>query len=216
MCCSSPPQAQQQGPTPQEHALAETGAKEFNRFADAFLPATADYIDATSSKESDRLSLASGIAGEVAKTTAGRGTDAALIGGGLRSGLSPSSGRATVAVSDASRAFASGVSGGLAALRPKLLDREVKGVQKVVASGRGLADTSTAGLASAGRMAASEALSKADAAFTEKQASMGLRQGIISGLASAGGAYVRYRQPDTTLPPPTPDRAYVMTPDGSY
>lgn len=209
MCCSGGGggQQQQQAPTPQEHALAETGAKEFNRYVDAFVPATADYIDATSSKESDRLSLASGIAGEVAKTTAGRGTDAGLTGAGLRSGLSPSSGRIALGVSDASRGFTTGVAKGVASLRPALLDREVKGVQKIVASGRGLADQSTAGLASAGRLSLSSAMSEADAAYAKKQADLGLRQGIVSGLATAGGAYARYKQPERV--PYYPDMAYL-------
>jgi len=207
MCCSSTPDTPKQEPTPQEHALAETGAKEFNRYVDAFVPATADYIDATASKESDRLSLASGISGEVAKTTAGRGTDAGLVGAGLRSGLSPSSGRVALGVSDASRGFASGVAGGVAALRPALLDREVKGVQKVVSTGRGLADSSTAGLATAGRMSLSSAMTRADAAYADKKSELGLRQGIVSGLATAGGAYARYRQPERA--PFYPETAYL-------
>lgn len=168
-------------PTDAERALAERGAREWNRNVEAFAPMAEQFVRDIRTGPDEYAALrrtASATAAEQAASAAG---DRALATQGLRAGLAPGSGAHVMGVADASNRYAGGVGAALAAAEPGLMERQTRGLLKAAAYGRGLADHSTSGLIDVGRRTT-------DAALRASQRQTDEYQTLTSGLAGLGGA----------------------------
>lgn len=186
-------------PTDAERALAERGAREWNRNVMAFVPVAEQFARDVRTDAGDRASLMRTASHAAAGQAASAAGDRGLFAQSFQAGLSPGAGRNIMGIADASNRYAAGLGTALASAEPGLQERETRGLLKVAAIGRGLADHSQAGLTEVGRRATESAISRSQRKIAESQA----LTSAISGLAGAGvgAAYFSKTKPQPAYNP---------------
>lgn len=170
--------------TEQEKALAERGANEFNDFVTRGVPIARKFSDLiTNPRHAARL--AGQANAEVAQAFAGEdaeGFQTALASGGV-----PGSGSTVTALTlpSVKQASASGLATGRSVQAAK--DRELTGLRKAAAFGRGVADTSSVGLRSAADTRTQESIVEANARTARYVSNIGAINDVVK---SAGGTAI--------------------------
>ena len=167
-------------PTQEERALAESGAKNWNRYVRDIVPVSGRFADLTRAGDGDRAMVNRGVINSVRDENYSRGLTNAL----RRNPLSV--GAAAMSVQRSNDAANSAIAAGVTQGASQLLDREARGLLSLASSGRQLQNTGTQTLGAAGRNAQEVAIAQGrnDRAFA---------QGLVSGASTIGGYYAGQR-----------------------
>lgn len=135
---------EKQEATAQERALATRAAKDWNDYTTRFTPALKAFRSRLSDKDG-AVQTGKADASNLAAKAFGGG-DTALVAKGLRQGAAPSSGRTVLGLADKADGFATTAGRGSYAAETAADDRELRGLIKLAAHGRGLADENSMAL----------------------------------------------------------------------
>jgi hypothetical protein len=160
-------------PTQEERALAERGAREFNRFVDDFVPAIHKSVEEAQATSSDfrdvgaQTSAEAASSGSSTRELARAGPTAVRQAGAENRGLDRARGTA------------------LAQAVPQFEQRENQAMLSAAQQGRGVAGQASQSAARAGNQATSAGIQAMQQEFENDRA---LRQGLISAGSTAAGA----------------------------
>lgn len=160
--------SKKQKPTRQERALAEIGAKQWNRFRE-MAPALHQTVDRTRASTSDVQDLAAGASAQAAAQSVGM-RPAGPGGAGV------------MAMHDVAAGQADAAGTAAASARSSAQAREMQGLMSAAALGRGIADDGIQGMAAGGQQAQAQAAQRV-------QQRQQMRQGLTSAAAMGVGAY---------------------------
>jgi len=165
--------APKQKASAREKALAERAAREWNDYVTRFAPAE-DALLAKLRDTEGAIERGRAEAGKAAAEAFG-GDDAAYMAGGLRVGQALNSGSSVLGLADRVHGLAGAAGQGAAGAERAAKERELKGLLKMAAFGRGLADDSTLSLARAGR---EETTAASENMFRKIDRGMWLQRGL--------------------------------------
>lgn len=164
-------------PTQEERALAETGARRWNRFAREFKPVVKESAERTRTSESDVRDLA-------AQASAGSADEAATPIAEVSEEV-PATGARRAQIAAETRAQAGGTGARAAEARPKLFAREQEGLMSAASQGREIEGSGADSLAQIGQETTNQEI---EMTGLENQGRRRMRQGLLSGAATVGGA----------------------------
>ena len=166
-------------PTAQERALAEVAAKDWNDYQQRYVPVESQFVDRIRASEGDLASARGSAVADVEQAVAGAGDR--IIGSG-----DATRGAAKMGLADA--AIAKGKARGAAVNEATLAreNAELRGLSKMAAFGRGLADQSRVGLASVASGANQRNIDDLRTKIAEQNL-------LIEGIGGAVGTYAGYK-----------------------
>ena len=175
--------------TAQEKALATDAVIKFNDHQRKFVPLEDSFIASLEASKGERRSARGTVASDVAQATGS--ADRGIVAGSRGADAQGKSVLARAGVSSAAGiARGEAVGGANAALRT----REMTGLQKMTAFGRGLQDMNSLSLGDASRTASGDAISKLNTKVTNRGTMMdglgnfaGTAMGNIGAMDSLGG-----------------------------
>lgn len=160
--------------TQQEKALAQQGARQWNRFVTDFVPATHQNVERTRASVSDARDIGSASSAQGAAATAG---------------MRPSGpgGRGVMGMHRASAGTSAGTAKGVTSARTGLKAREMSGLLGASAVGQGVRDQGTQGMVAVGNRATQRAMQdlENETAFS---------RGLVSAGATAAGGYYQHQK----------------------
>lgn len=166
-------------PTDQERALADVAARDWDRYKASYVPAENQYVSRLRATPGDFAAARGAAIADVEQATAGAASR--IIGAG-----DISSGRSQMALADlyATKGTARGAAVNQAQLARENV--ELRGLSKMAAFGRGLADQSRVGLASTAAEANQKNIDELRNKISEQNA-------LLEGASGLAGAYAGYK-----------------------
>lgn len=190
--------------TAQEKALAEIGAKEFNDYAERFVPITQDFISESQATDPKRARAQGIAAADAAQAHAG--LDQATVASGLAKGASSGSGKTIMGLGGDNASL--GRSSGLAQAQAvqSVDDTALNAKMKIASFGRGLGDDAKVGMMQGLRRANKLAISDAQRRFSD-------RQSLMTGIGTGIGAYTSFSDLGTKTKSASKDTGIYTIPD---
>ena len=167
-------------PTEEERALAETGARQWNRFVQDFVPTIHEGVDRARTSRSDLRDVDSMASSAAASEMPGLTQAAQSVAGGAGGGAF----RQSVVAQGDDFAATTGAARGIA--RPGLEARQDEAMLSAAAQGRGLQGMGSRSAAEAGAQATDHAIQMQQLRDRNRRQ---FRRGLVSAAATGVGAY---------------------------